>query len=418
MNSGQRVIAILATTWGLMFLAALAVMVIGTFGLVPGAIPLFLLALAYAWMIFAYIHYRQGRQAEFLYILIAAAEARLPLAPALRAYLADRPHGMMREFWTALLLFFVFPGYYWLWHRQHSYDRKIALVVRLLENGSSLSASLKSTPGVGSREMVLAAAVGEATGTLPACLAGTVRQHTSVVWLEVLSRFLYPLILLLFLGNVAAFWLVLIAPRLQKIFRDFKHQMPAMTAHLMDAGWFLAHYGWAVLLALAAVSTTLVWVLRSPAARWYIPGLRRFYRMHVQGRIMRMLGVTLRAGQTVPQALALLSNSGYFGHFLKRRLQCSRSLIEHGTELADGLHETELVPAAAIPLIHSAQRAGNLPWALEEVGDRLAERGSRLLRRFSMVVAPMVLLAVGALVGYFVIGVFIPLIEMIAKTSQ
>src|SRR5581483_9165383 len=86
-------------------LAALGVLVGRAFG--PGPVPsvLLLAAFFYGWMLFAFLHYRQVRQAEFLYLLTTAAESGAPLAPALRAYLGDRPGGAAREVWVGGLLF-------------------------------------------------------------------------------------------------------------------------------------------------------------------------------------------------------------------------------------------------------------------------------------------------------------------------
>src|SRR5215469_12646495 len=99
---------------------------------------LLVLAAGYGWMLFAFLHYRQCRQEEFLQVVAAAAEAEAPLAPALWAYLRDRPRGGLHEFWVALLLFFVLPVYYWLWYRGSNYDRKVEQVAKLLEGGHSL----------------------------------------------------------------------------------------------------------------------------------------------------------------------------------------------------------------------------------------------------------------------------------------
>src|SRR5262245_56834678 len=91
-----------------------------------GGFYLFLALLAaYGWALFCFFHYRQGRQEELLHLLTTAADAGVPLAPALRAYLLDRPQGALREFWVAVALLFLVPGYYWIWHRRHRYDAKV-----------------------------------------------------------------------------------------------------------------------------------------------------------------------------------------------------------------------------------------------------------------------------------------------------
>ena len=130
------ILAVLATVVGV---AVLWTVTLYAVGLHWFALPfLLVLGTAYAWMLFAYLHYRQGRREELVHILTAAAEAELPLSEALWAYLSDRPQGQMRELWVALLLFFAAPGYYWFWHRRHSFDSKVAQLAIYLESGMSL----------------------------------------------------------------------------------------------------------------------------------------------------------------------------------------------------------------------------------------------------------------------------------------
>src|SRR5947209_8473517 len=113
-------VAIVGTVFSILVLTAVLL-----FGGLLGLLPLLFLAAVYGWIAFAFLHYRQCRQEELLQVLSSAAEANLPLAPAVSVYLRDRPQGKLREFWVALLLFFVLPGYYWFWYRRASFDRKI-----------------------------------------------------------------------------------------------------------------------------------------------------------------------------------------------------------------------------------------------------------------------------------------------------
>src|SRR5262249_17509182 len=149
-----RTVDFLFAMLGLLALPVLLGMIFYTVGIFPVLPALLMLVLIWTWMIFAYLHYRYGRQEEFLQLLITAVEANAPLVPAIRAYLLDRPRGTMREFWVCLLQFFVFPGYYWFWHQRHSFDRKVARVARLLESGVPLEQALQATPGVAARETI------------------------------------------------------------------------------------------------------------------------------------------------------------------------------------------------------------------------------------------------------------------------
>ena len=54
-----------------------------TYGLgLPGLLWFLALCAGYGWILFAFFHYRFGRQEELLHVLATAAEGGVPLAPA------------------------------------------------------------------------------------------------------------------------------------------------------------------------------------------------------------------------------------------------------------------------------------------------------------------------------------------------
>src|SRR6516162_9071008 len=123
------------TVLGLLVLLTVLAMTLGYFGV----IIFFVIMSVYGWVLFSFVHYRNGRQDELVQVLITAAESNAPMSSALWAYILDRPQGNQRELWVATLLFFILPGYYWIWHREHSFDRKLASLAHLLEHGVPLA---------------------------------------------------------------------------------------------------------------------------------------------------------------------------------------------------------------------------------------------------------------------------------------
>ena len=106
------------------------------------------------------------------YVLAVAAETKSPLAIAVWAYVEDRPRGPLRRFCEGAFTNFLVLGFYWSWHKQCRFDRRVAYLASHLEVGVPLSEALAMTPGTASGETILAAAVGESTGDL----AGPLRQ--------------------------------------------------------------------------------------------------------------------------------------------------------------------------------------------------------------------------------------------------
>jgi type IV pilus assembly protein PilC len=141
------------------------------------------------------------------------------------------------------------------------------------------------------------------------------------------------------------------------------------------------------------------------------------YRMHVRSRFLRALAIPLDAGKPVPEALALIAESGYFSGLVRRRVARLRCAIEQGEPLAGALKGSGLLPEAMVPLVRTAERTHKLPWALSQLGDSLASRAIRLMQRFSLSLVPAGVVAVGLLVGFAAVGIFMPLVKIMSELS-
>jgi type II secretory pathway component PulF len=383
-----------------------------------GGVPLvLLLSVPYVWVVFAFFHYRQCRQDEFLHLLTTAVEAQAPLAPALGAYVAERPNSPLREVWVATLLFFLLPGYYWLWYRRFSFDRKVARVAGLLDMGYSLPDALYATPGVAPQQTLLAATVGESTGQLALCLRHSVQTRLAPVWLEVVPRVAYPFLLLFFISGVWHFWMIFIAAKFEYLFQEFGIDLPEATEQLFALANWMSDYGWFVPLAVLGIAAVVLILLLDSTFRWYCPIVGGFYRRIIQSRVLRMLGVLLETGKPVPEALGILADSGYFPPVAERSLGAVRLRVEHGEPLPDCLRRGGLLPRATVPLVQAAERLGNLPWVLGELSVSLANGVIRRLRWLSLVIGPLALIAIGSLVAFLALGMFLPLIELLTRLT-
>lgn len=405
-----------STTVAAAFLAA-AMFGLSMVGRGAGLPMLIVLVLFYTWVLYAFFQYRQSRQDEFLHFLAAAVTARAPLAPALDAYLRDRPRGPLREAFVIGMLF-ALPGYYWIWHQWHTFDVRLGRVADLLGQGYSLSEALAAVPGVASRETVMLASLGQATARLDVCLRHSLQQRYAAVWLEVIPRLAYPIALIFFLSGVTGFWMMFIYPKLERIYKEFNQELPWPTALLGDFCGVIRDYPWLVpacLLGLLAVASVLI---GSATARWYFPGVGRLYRGHVQGQVLRLLGLLLAAGKTVPESLRILADSDYFAPVAQRRLREVGRRVEQGEPLAVCLRAGRLVPAALVPLLQAAEQLRNLPWALTELGEHVAGRTIRLIRRLSLLLSPVTVFAVGAIIGFGVIAMFIPLLQLMESLQE
>jgi type IV pilus assembly protein PilC len=426
MRAALHTLKILALLAGVAAMAALLVAWLSfltwMFSLsVPGVslFALFLFILS-GWMTYAYVSYRQGQQDELLRLLIAAVDAKMPLVPALRAYQGDRPSRLPYHVLLMVVMCALFPGslVIWIWLMWRRFDKRVGQLADLLEDGDSLTDALNDVPGIAPSEVRLAAAVGETTGRLGDCLKRADRQRLTVAWLELVPRVVYPLVVLLFISGITAFLVVTIVPKFKKIFDEFGQKFPTITQTLVNYSWIAADFLFVLpaTIFFAAVAGALV--IASPAVRWYTPLLGRLYRWEAQGQVLRSLGVLVEAGKPVPESLHFLAEGDELSGPVRKRLGRAAAAAERGEPLAAALRANGLLPKSMVPLVQAAERAGTLPWALAELGEHLGGKAHRIVKRLSLILSPFLVAAVGVVVAFIAVGMFLPLIKLMESLGQ
>ena len=396
---------------GLFFVLLVLVMAWGAILILVGLFAI------YGWMLYAFFYYRFCRREELLYLLANAAESEVPLAPVLRAYLQDRPHGTLRDFWLATILCVLpIPGFYWIWYRRYNFDRKVEELARHLELGVPLYHALQHAPALATRETVLAAAIGESTGQLPRCLRSIAQRRLSAVWMELIPQLVYPVVMLAIIFCIVSFLNYFIVPKFKRIFADFGVEMPGLSKVLMFQSDFTVDYAIVFVLGIQLLLLMVAVLAFSPTARWFFPGLGSVYRRLVRCHLLQMLSLMLQTGKPVSESLAVLAGMP-IGIMAQRLIDRARFRIEQGEPFAESLTQAGLLSAAMLPLVQSAQRTDNLPWALTEMAQSLNSHTVRTVERVTQAVFPLTVILLGALVGFIVIAMFLPLVRLITELA-
>jgi type IV pilus assembly protein PilC len=401
---------LLLQVWFLLVLPLLGWGLVRIFGPVGAFIPT-VLFVVWVWEVFAYLHYRHCRQEEFLHVLQTAAATHAPIESVFRAYLSDRPREFLYRF---ILLFFVFPGYFWI-HMQRSFDRRVSRLVAMLDSGMPLDHAIRLVPGVVTKEIALAVSVGSYSGKLTNALQRLPDRRLGPQWLELAPRVLYPILIIVSMLNVVAYVLVEYLPRFERIAFAFKFDLPPSTEFLISFARWLGGREWLVVFAWVLLLIFINLLLFSSRARWYFPVVSWVYRLYARGQFLRMLGLMLETGKPLPQVLEHALETRLLPGALQVRVTRLASDIDYGVALTDSLDKHGLITGSMRSLIMSAQAANNLPWALQELGDSLMRRSSRVLHWLTMVSFPLVILTLACLIGFGAYSIYAPLVTMMEK---
>lgn len=371
-----------ALGWTLLLLGLAAGMVLMT-----GGTALLLLPVLAIVLVGAITRYQDGERQSLLRVLLVAAERGIPLEAAANAFANER---------------------------NDVAGTRARLLADYLEAGMPLGQALKRSRNPVPPAALLAADLGQQTGTLGAALRQVVDQADEAegTLRSTLEKFFYLAMVGVFALAVLAFVMIKIIPVFHKMFQDFGMQLPALTLGLIDG---CRDFGPAVAVVLGCVLVFLLilavagYVRLSPR---YLPIVRQLWWRADCALVLRWLALAVR--QNRPLAERVRELAGCFPHrAIRRRLARAAQWIDGGGDWCTGLRRTGLIRGTEAAVFQAAERTGNLAWALEEMANSNIRRLTYRLRAWLNVFFPLLVLGFGGCVLVIGVGILQPLFQLI-----
>ena len=297
------------------------------------------------------------------------------------------------------------------------------MVLKLCDSvrkGTALSAALEEQPRLFSKLYVSMVRVGEEAGVLPKVMAdlADLLEHEDEVRGEVLSAIAYPVFVLGFGVFTVVILLTVVLPRLFGMLQEMLSILPLPTLILLKVSGVLnRHWLW-ILLALAGVIGGMRWFLHSPrgAEIWdrtklRLPVMGSVLRAAALSRFARTLGTLVKSGVSLLPALKIVENT--IGNLVLAKVVAQvAEETRGGDSLAGPLRKLGVFPRTVVQMISVGEETGKLDEMLLKVAD-IEERHMRArTKTLISLLAPALILVVGALVGFMVIALLLPIFKM------
>jgi type II secretory pathway component PulF len=162
-------------------------------------------------------------------------------------------------------------------------------------------------------------------------------------------------------------------------------------------------------MSLATIIAGILYLCDMPALGWLSD---RVFRGKRTADVLRILALATEHRQPLTDALYRISRV-YPSPRIRRQLHSVTEAVNDGADWRDALLEPGIINKSEHSLLRSAEQVGNLPWALRAVAKR---REKRIVYRLAIglqVVYPMIILLLGAFVGFFCVALFFPLVKLI-----
>jgi type II secretory pathway component PulF len=147
-----------------------------------------------------------------------------------------------------------------------------------------------------------------------------------------------------------------------------------------------------------------------------IPVLRPWHDLLFRGRptahVLRILAVATEQRQPLAQALHWIAHM-YPSMPMRSRLGPVAAAVSAGADWRDALLKANVVTRAEHALLKTAERVGNLPWALRQIARRREKRAVYRLATALQILYPLAILLLGGFIGFYVLSLFMPLVQLI-----
>lgn len=298
-------------------------------------------------------------------------------------------------------------------------------VIEDIESGSTLSEAMAKHPKCFDKLYCNMIKAGEAGGALEAILQrlADFKEKAQTLKRRVRGAMVYPIVVIFVALVIVGFIMYFIIPKFEAIFADFGVDLPQMTVFLIKASHFVVDYYWVVLVFPAFVWMTLKLLRRNRTGAYildrmmlYIPVMGQIVEKSTVARTMRTLGTLVQSGVPILESLNIVRDTAGNAVF-ERAFSRIYESIREGETIAQPLREARIVDDIVVNMIDVGEETGDLDTMLNKIADNYEEEVEVLVESLVSLLEPIMIVVLGGIIGFIVIALFLPLIQLITKLS-
>lgn len=288
-----------------------------------------------------------------------------------------------------------------------------------VSEGKPLSVALTQYPKHFSRVSVNMIASGERGGKLDRVLLRLVEyaDREEDIRTKIRSALAYPALMATMGVLTVAVMITFIMPKLTKLFSEMNQSLPLPTKILMGiSGFFQSHWYWMVLVMVGAVLLAKKYrvIERNQALIEKI-----IFDLPLTGTYLKMRGISqfcytlsLMLANGIPIRDAISATIPTIGsRNIEEELKILNAGLAAGASVADCISKSTFFPGHVVSLIKVGEESGRLDEVLSEIASSYDKKVDSSLKTFSALLEPLIILAVGLIVGLIVIAMILPVFE-------
>jgi type IV pilus assembly protein PilC len=303
----------------------------------------------------------------------------------------------------------------------------LAEITEDVSGGAPLSEAMGKHPRCFDELFSAMVRAGESAGILDRILVrlAAFREKAAEIQSKIVNAMIYPAILTVVATGIVSAVIVFVIPRFQEIFESFDVTLPGSTQFLLDVSE-IATQRWYLVFGVPAAMVLLhmFMITRSKPYRFRIHGIMLklplaggLMRQSLIARFSRTFGTLVEAGVPHLDALGIVRDATA-NMVLAQGIEDIRRTVREGESIARTMGETGLFDDIVTNMVDVGEETGELDRMLLKVADAYERQLDRRIDALFKFLEPVLLLVMAVVVGFIVVALFMPLLEIMNSINS
>ncbi|HBB02326.1 TPA: hypothetical protein DCZ16_00865 [Candidatus Peregrinibacteria bacterium] len=300
-------------------------------------------------------------------------------------------------------------------------------LARKVEQGKSLSDSMKLYSDVFDESQIGMVKSGEASGQLVKTLSNIAGHLEKSVALgsKLKGAMIYPIVILVVLAAVVTALMMFVIPGMKDFFMQSGGQeLPAITqvviglSDFMIAYWYLLFGGiFGAIFLFAAWKKTATGKYLWDGFVLKIPVIGNLVKKTVLAEFAKSFSDLIGAGIPLISALKIIANSTK-NSIYKEKITLAAKDIEQGIPLAETFNDPKLIPPMLTDMIAIGEQTAQLENVTEKVAGFYEEEVDNMVKGLLKGFEPLIMVVMGIVVGGIVAAIMLPIMQMSSSVGN
>ena len=289
--------------------------------------------------------------------------------------------------------------------------------------GVDLSTAMESCPKAFDQLYVSMVRAGEVSGQMDTILVRLAEylESSDALRRDIKSAMMYPCISMCLVLGITTFLMLGVVPGFRTVFESLDAELPGITKTVLNTADFLKAH-WMIVFGGAFLSAVGLFLFKKSekGAEIFdhlslrVPVIGPLVRKVALARFSRTFATLIRSGVPIMATLDIVADTSG-NRVVSKTVLDSRESVRSGNLLSEPLSRGKVFPPMVVRMIAIGERTGSLETLLEKIAEFYDQQVKAAVKSLTSLIEPILISAMGVIVGTVVLSVFLPILEVVGK---